>query len=783
MADRLPVYLFFFVLVFSPLAFGTVEPWSYAVMEISVAAAFFLFLRHTLKNDIPLCEVHGLVFLGLFLLFIALQVLPLPAGLVRALSPSAHEIQQYAAFARGGDSWMTLSVHPYQTILEFLRYSTYAAFYVFTVQLLSDRDMLRKTVFVVAVFGAALSFSSILQLYLTEDMALWVRHVPVHSMIVGPYICHNHYAGLMAMIFPVVLGLFLFYRPKIGGASVIRGIIEIFGQEKANIHILIGAGALLIATSIVLSLSRGAIISTCLALFIFTWLVSRRGVNRDGTMISAFAAILVFLSVSWFGWEPVLERFGEIKGKSGAIENTRLDYWKDSGAVIRDYPAAGAGFGTFADIYRPYQTIGENHFVDHAHNDYIELAVQGGFMGVFLAAGFMATVLFKSFRAFTRRRDPYCIYIFVGAVTGIAALLFHGTVDFNMQIGANGLWFFFLVGLSVAAANTRLHSPRTTTRLKLRVPAKRTGRIISGAAAALLVITVLFNLSVVAGHFYYANIRDFETETNLPANDAEKIRRIASYAASLDPLNAKYDYAAGNAAWVAGNDEAAEAAYLRAIAANPVKAMYYKRYGLFLTRAGQREKAARMLERSVAYDPVKPENHLEYGALLVFSGDTEKGMAAMKMAVSLDVGLIDRAVSTLALKGFTPGEMAEAIPDQPGALVRFAGFLEEMGDKKAAEETYGRALARMEEGASFRAGDIYRVYRFFLGQGRIREAMETMMQAETLLPGHAGIKITLGDLYRRQGIAHKAREMYEAALMADPGNQRARNRLSQTGGL
>ena len=139
---------------------------------------------------------------------------------------------------------MTLSVNHKAGLSEFFRYGTYVLFYLLTVQSLKEKDTLQAMTLVIAVFGGLLAFSSILQFYLTKDMALWFRYSPDNSIIVGPYVNHNHYAGLMEMIFPIVLALFFFYRPRIGKTSFFRGIAEILSQEKANIHILIGSSAL-----------------------------------------------------------------------------------------------------------------------------------------------------------------------------------------------------------------------------------------------------------------------------------------------------------------------------------------------------------------------------------------------------------------------------------------------------------------------------------------------------------------------------------------------------------
>jgi hypothetical protein len=161
--------LFFFTLIFSPLAFGTVEPWSYAVMELAAFAALFLYFIHTAKSNSPFYEVPGLAWLLSFLVFILLQAVPMPSFLVSLISPASYEIQQAALHAGDGGQWMTVSVHPRATVHAFFRYSTYAAFYLLTVQLLTRKELFKKTVFVITVFGAVLAFSSILQSYLRRQ--------------------------------------------------------------------------------------------------------------------------------------------------------------------------------------------------------------------------------------------------------------------------------------------------------------------------------------------------------------------------------------------------------------------------------------------------------------------------------------------------------------------------------------------------------------------------------------------------------------------------------------
>ncbi len=290
--------IFYFLIIVAPLVFGTVHPWSLAIMEILCFSALGSYLLKTTQKGRALFLPPGILPLSLFLLFILFQILPLPPQVVKLLSPSAFAIHSNAEAFSAPGTFMTLSIHPRATLGEFLRYFAYGTFYVLTVQLLKDREMLKKTIVIVTLFGALLSFSSILQFYLTRDMALWFWHFPRNSMIVGPYICHNHYAGLMEMIFPVVLALFFFYRPRIGNTSLLKGFIQILTQEKANIHLLIGMAALLIVTSVFVSLSRGGMISLSLSLVFFTLLLFKRKISRGNT----FLVIVVIVVADPFHW-------------------------------------------------------------------------------------------------------------------------------------------------------------------------------------------------------------------------------------------------------------------------------------------------------------------------------------------------------------------------------------------------------------------------------------------------------------------------------------------------
>jgi O-antigen ligase/Tfp pilus assembly protein PilF len=770
MIGNLSKKLFFFVIIFSPLAFGTVEPWSYAVMEISVVSGFFLYFIHIYKTSTELYRVPGIIPLGLFLLYILIQIIPLPPQVIKLISPASYEIQETALK-------MTISIHPRATLLEFFRYSTYVIFYLFAVQVLSDKNLLKKSIFVITIFGSVLAFSSILQFYLT-DLALWFRHGPENAHIMGPYINRNHYAGLMEMIFPVVLALFLFHKPRTKDTNFFSGIIEIFKQEKANIHILIGTGALLIITSIFVSLSRGGMISTCVGLIFFLALSYKKKASRKSSLLVIGMVIITGLSIGWFGWGPINDRFSNIQTPDGTLTIGRLDSWKDSKGIISNFPVTGSGFGTFSDIYPSFQTIEGSSDLQHAHNDYVELMTEGGAIGFLLIFSFLITLFYKTYAGFRLRKDAYSIYIYMGSITGMISILIHSFSDFNMHVGANGLWFAFMAALAVSAANTRLRVKNIATNL-LPVRLTKTKHISFTTITSIFLIIVMCNVSILVAGFYYSNIRNLNMGFKTPPEELRKIKKIAGYASLFDPLNSKYVYTTANLFWFLGKNKEAKEYYIKSIRLDPANGHHVKRFGLFLTQTNEILLAEKVLKNSITLDISSADNALQYGGLLLSMGQKTEGIKYLRKAIDLDKKIISSVLTTMIASGLSLEEMEQAIPKSLETAIIYTDFLDQIGETEKAEKRYLDILYSLVTYEDIKRKYIYKIYRFFLARGNLFQATEVLKRGEILLPSDASIRILLGDLYKKQGVLFKAKEKYEEALLLDPKNRGVKIRIDR----
>ena len=80
--------LFIGILIFTPLAFGTVEPWSIALMEVATFSALFLLLFNKVRRKEPLLyEIPGIIPLICFFIYMLIGLVPLPSGIVSIISP------------------------------------------------------------------------------------------------------------------------------------------------------------------------------------------------------------------------------------------------------------------------------------------------------------------------------------------------------------------------------------------------------------------------------------------------------------------------------------------------------------------------------------------------------------------------------------------------------------------------------------------------------------------------------------------------------------------------
>ena len=774
--EQVSFALFVLTLFFAPLAFGTTEAWSMTTIELLVAATGMLFFFPLTQKAPTLYTTPGLLPLLLLLLWMYMQCIPLPPQLVRFIAPRIFDVYQPLLDINQTTRWIPLTVNQKATLLECLRISSYTLFYVLAVQLLSRNSSLRKTAQAVSVLALVIAFLAFLQKCTSPHKIYWIREVTANPW--GPWVYPNHYAGFMVMVCPLVLALFFYYRPNVQYRESFREkFVSMFSMPGSNIHLFLGFGTILILTSIVLSLSRGGILSVSFAMALFFAILARRqsGTNK---IIPLLLLCCLILSVAWFNWEPVFEKFSyAFTDPEGAIREGRLLIWQDSLKIIHDFPVTGSGFGTFVDIFPSYKSFMDICIYEHAHNDYIELFTDGGLIGFTLAAWFVIKILTTGLKQIFARRDSFAVLLATGAFSGIAGILLYSVTDFNLHNGANGLYFFFLCGLLVSAGHTRQHY-RTHPSLLARIPSS-----IAGNAAFVAVNIFLILILLVQGGTFTAD-KLYSKANNIAASMQRREKKITGItvlleqATQYDPLAGRYSYAIANLEKYRYQDEKALENYIDAAMKQPMEGAFLQAAGLLLARVAP-DKAQVLLENGYRRAKQKNVPLRVWVEFLLKHDKRAEAVHILRDKLQQHPELLDTIYPLLLKYSFKRQEVVTILPELTSSWLKYGNLSRNSGNMDDSGYFLEHALDFLDQEPTVTPQFFMQVYNYYHNRKEEEKAITTLRQGIKRLPNYAPFHIRLGDYYQKKGISYRAREEYEQALFIEPANNDTKRRIKQ----
>jgi O-antigen ligase len=404
-------------LLAAPLAFGAVQAWAWTSLSLVVCVVLILWALGSMRQR------------TVVLVWSPLYVPALAFILLGALQVAGHT----TSYTQG-------------TREALLKLTTEIIVFFSATQLWSGQ-LIRRPVFgrpklwnrlgvTLTVYSFLLSLFAILQYFSSRGLIYW--KLKTDGWVFGPYVNHNHYAGLMEMLIPVAIA-YGFSRPK---------------NHKA--HALVGFAVLLPVVSVLLSGSRGGCISLFIELSMMAAVVAWRSSPHDRRRYVT-AGVLGILPVTalsfWLGAGAITKRLETIDGLARSPEVTlgdRLLVAHDTLRIFYDHRWMGVGLGSFATVFPQYQSFATDLVFHHAHNDYEEALAETGIAGGLLILIALMIFLHQAFR--TLRAGPLSgpDWIQWGAVLGCCGLLVHSLCDFNLHIPANAAWFAFLLGISQA---------------------------------------------------------------------------------------------------------------------------------------------------------------------------------------------------------------------------------------------------------------------------------------------------------------------------------------------
>ena len=453
-SDGVVEYGLYFLIIFTPFAFGTVEPWSIAIAEVVVfTMALAWGLTMVGRGEIRIEKTPFNICWLLVLAFGLLQIVPLPLQVIRVLSPKAYALYQDMAIDSGlTASWRTLSLYPYATKLELLRLLALALLFWVVANHLRTRQQVDRVVRLIMVVGFLLAIFGIIQHFTWNGRLYWVRELTQGGIPFGPYVNKNHFAGYMEMVIPLSLGyLFAKERDRYTGASGWRDRLLRWGTPEASRLLLIYFGGLIMVAALLLTGSRAGLFSFLGSMLVVSLLLSIRRFRRKRWLgILALFVALGFAYALWLYAEKVLQTFASIRlGTDNPAAHFRLLVWQDTLRLGREYPWTGTGFNTFSWAFPLYKRPmwGNLHYT-HTENDYLQAFAEGGLPFIALLVLTLVWGGAQLLSGWSRSQGSHARGLGLGLLGGLVALLLHSVSDFNLHIMANAILFVLLLALA-----------------------------------------------------------------------------------------------------------------------------------------------------------------------------------------------------------------------------------------------------------------------------------------------------------------------------------------------
>jgi O-antigen ligase/tetratricopeptide (TPR) repeat protein len=556
------IYFFLFmILIFGPMARGAVNFWALAVIQILILImAGMVILKKASLNKLTVKRTPMDLLIAAFLFIFIMS-----------------------AFK---------SKYLYGSIMEIVNLSVMILLFYAVVNFMDNTEGIRKALNVIVVFVTGLALAGIFQHLGVIDNRWWSDK----SFLSGPYVNHNHFAGLIELVMPVSMGMALYERDA--------------GKKSVFIY-----SFMVLLAAFLLSMSRGGWFSLSVSMLFMVFFVLKKRKTRFVVFMLILSVVIAAFFIFRDGNKELI--FKRILSCKEVDLAGRFEIWKGTIQVIRDNFLLGTGPGTFIYNFPRYRPDGMNVFVNYAHNDYLQAASE---MGIF-ALGLIVFIIYRIIRRgiliHKMSGSSFKKWIPLALAAGILSLSIHGLSDFNFHIPANAALFTVFSGFifSMSPGEEKKRRP-----FVLNAPA---------------VLSVICLMCLFIGTALAAELCSVASGRAMSKNEFEKSEKMALFAGRICPFNHTYPYKlakiyAGNAgmsegryrralslnpidawSWIGLADaynklsldnkqyaSLADAAYIRAVELDPANSYYLKKAADFLLASGNVKEAAKLYKKA-----------------------------------------------------------------------------------------------------------------------------------------------------------------------------------------
>jgi O-antigen ligase len=804
----------------SPWVYGAVHPGFEFLLNVGLGLVLVLWgVRIVLegqltwkRSPVTLC-LAGLFLLGIW------QTTPLPRPLLKQIAPGTAALydqllpQEPEVLPDGEEAiseppaGSTLSLYPEASRGRLMRLlALFLLFAAVTNNTVSPAAFTRLCV-ACLVNGALLALFALVQRFTAHPGILYWTY-PSAGNVFGPFINRNHFALYLNLCIGLGVAFVLSRawrdQPDRGaGASTDfsgqarrkRGLVASLSEVVHDSPALWACAAVaLMLSSVALCLSRGGLLALAGGSLVcgLTVAVGLRGHFRLGTiLVIGLAAVAV---IAWLGAGPLWARLVTLGDGQAAVD--RLPLWSRVLPIARHYPLWGTGYGTFEQVevmYRP-DARDEAAKYHHAHNDYLELLLEGGVFALGLCVLAIGLVYLGGWRALCRHRIGPTAGLAAGGLFAFTTLVIHSFGEFGTHIPAVTVLAAVLAAqlcalASPPAAPAGAASPRvaeTPSEYRLRL---------GGLAPCLAVVTALAMALLLCGSAWRGHmvwrLKRAAAEAGI-GGAPDDLRRRATFleaAAALTPGDAYLQFELGYVCFkelegqkgpkpAPAETLLALRSYLRARDQCPVMSEAHLGIAAHVRDLRRAEDQGDYLRRAKLLAPADPTVWFTAGLQELAAHRYEQAWASWRHSLELTDGhlapILTRASTMLSAEQI----VAKLLPDRPEVLLAAATRRHWQEGERARLFCLRRALACLEANPTpLGPRELRTKAKVHVALGQAAQAEATYRQLTSRGTAEAADRCDFARFLYDQGRLGEARRELLFALAQEPTYYRARELL------
>ena len=310
-------------------------------------------------------------------------------------------------------------------------------------------DVTRSTA--VELLKWVLVYLTVINLVTTERRLRWALLALILSSIItsrGVIAWHNAGVELVEGYRARWLGVYADpNRMAMSVGIVVPLAVAFFVRRRSAwwVRLACGVAAAMAITAMVLSYSRGGFLG--LVASAVTWLVLERHLGRTLVVVAVAMAMLVLSPRSFWDRTRTVSTY-----EQDASAMSRVEAWTVASRVSLAHPLLGVGAGTFPFAWRIYGPQHTGGRVYAAHNVFLQVISDLGFVGLGLFLAFIGSVLGPLWQAAREKERGWLARALAAAVVGhLVSCLFAGFLV--------SVHFYVLFALAACAERLAQESP------------------------------------------------------------------------------------------------------------------------------------------------------------------------------------------------------------------------------------------------------------------------------------------------------------------------------------